>query len=231
MEKGGGAQKAQDRTQEAQKFVSRINFLCFLCFSCAFCVLFLLLCSATMLAAADQILCSLGSGTSTYNAYSDERPTPDAMVLAGKVNAGLGSICRPNCPTVAMFRNPSSPNLMLVVASGQAKIVYKPQFFTTVYEMYGDGGILALIAHEVGHAMHASGTVKWMKPAWNPELSADAWAGCAFAKMNISPRDLRSALNTLQNYPAPSHPDWMARLPVLRTGYMECGGDISKWEK
>src|SRR5499427_7409080 len=103
--------------------------------------------SAPLLGAANEILCSLGSGTTSYNAYSDERPTPDAMELAGKVNAGLGSICRPTCPTMAMFRNPSSPNLMLVVASGQAKIVYKPEFFTTVYEMYGDGGIVALIAH------------------------------------------------------------------------------------
>jgi hypothetical protein len=194
-------------------------------------MLLLVFCSASFLAAANQILCSLGADTSVYNAYSDERSTPDAMELAGKVNAGLGSICRPNCPTMAMFRNATSPNLMLVVASGQAKIVYKPEFFTTVYEMYGDGGILALIAHEVGHAMDATGTVKWMKPAWNPELRADAWAGCAFAKMNISSRDVHSALNALQKYPAPSHPDWMTRLSALQTGYMECGGDVSRWGK
>jgi hypothetical protein len=186
---------------------------------------------ATFAAAANQILCSLGAATSAYNAYSDERPTPDAMELAGKVNAGLGSICRPNCPTMALFRNKTAPDLMLIVASSQAKIVYKPEFFTTVYEMYGDAGIQALIAHEVGHAMDASGTVKWMKPAWNPELRADAWAGCAFAKMNISSRDLHSALNALQKYPASSHPDWMARLSALQTGYMECGGDVSRWGK
>jgi hypothetical protein len=191
----------------------------------------LLVSSLPLLAAADQILCSLGADASSYNAYSDERPTPDAMELAGKVNAGLGSICRPNCPTMAMFRNPSAPNLMLIVASGQARIVYKPKFFTTVYEMYGDSGISALIAHEVGHAMDASGTAKWIKPAWNPELRADAWAGCAFARMNLSSRDLHSALNTLQKYPAPSHPDWMTRVPALRTGYMECGGDVSRWGK
>ena len=194
-------------------------------------VLAFFLFSSVTLLAADQILCSLGSGTSSYNAYSDERPTPDAMELAGKVNAGLGSICRPNCPTMAMFRNPSAPNLMLTVTSGQAKIVYKPEFFTTVYEKYGDGGILALIAHEVGHAMDANGTAKWMKSSWSPELRADAWAGCAFARVNLSVRDLRAGLNALQQFPSPAHPDWAARVPVMRTGYMECGGDISKWDK
>src|SRR5215470_15329321 len=131
--------------------------------------------SAPLLGAANQILCSLGSGTATYNAYTDERPTPDAMELAGKVNAGLGSICRPNCPTMAMFRNTSAPKIMLIAASGgQAKIVYNPEFFTTVYAMYGDGGILAIIAHEVGHAIDANGTSRWIKPTWSPELRADA---------------------------------------------------------
>jgi hypothetical protein len=226
MEKGEGAQKAQDRTQEAQKSISRISFLCLLCSLCAFCVPPLLLC-----AAANQILCSLGPGTSNYNTYSDERPTPDAMELAGKVNGGLGAICRPNCPTMSMFRNTSAPNLMLVVASGQAKIVYKPEFFTTVYETYGDGGILALIAHEVGHAMDANGAAKWMKPAWSPELRADAWAGCAFSRVSLSAGELRAGLSALKKFPSPAHPDWAVRGPVLRAGYMECGGDVSKWDK
>ena len=183
--------------------------------------------SAPLLGAANQILCSLGSSTATYNAYSDERPTPAAMELAGKVNAGLGAICRPNCPTMAMFRNTSDANVMLLVTSGQAKIVYKPEFFTTVFESFGDAGIIAIIAHEVGHAMDANGTAKWMKPGWNPELRADAWAGCAFAKMNINGRDLHSALNTLQKYPPPSYPDWVTRLSVVRTGYTECGGTVA----
>jgi hypothetical protein len=191
----------------------------------------LLLFSAALFAATNQILCSLGPNAGAYNAYSDERPTSDAMELAGKVNAGLGAICRPNCPTMALFRNSSAANLMLIAASGQARIVYKPEFFTTVFEMFGDPGIQALIAHEAGHAMDANGTAKWMKPAWNPELRADAWAGCALAQMKPSARDLRSALNALQKYPSPSHPDWGTRLPVLRTGFMECGGDTSKWAK
>jgi hypothetical protein len=189
-----------------------------------FLALLVLFCSATMLGAANQILCSLGSATSTYNAYSDERPTPDAMELAGKVNGGLGSICRPNCPSMAMFRNQTASNIMLIAASGQAKIVYKPEFFTSVYDMYGDAGILAILAHAVGHAIDANGSARWIKPAWSPELRADAWAGCALAKVNLSARELRAAFSALEKYPSASHPAWTARLPVVQTGYMECGG-------
>jgi hypothetical protein len=174
-------------------------------------------------AAGDQILCSLGSGGTPYNAYSDERPTPDAMELAGKVNVGLGSICRPNCPTMSFFRNASAPNVMLIAGSGgQAKIVYKPEFFTSVYEVYGDGGVLALLAHEVGHAIDANGTAKWIKPTWSPELRADAWAGCALTRVKLTARELRAAYNALEKYPSPSHPAWAARLPVIEAGYMEC---------
>jgi hypothetical protein len=176
-------------------------------------------------AGADQILCSLGPGGTAYNAYSDERPTPDAMELAGKVNAGLGSVCRPNCPTMSLFRNTSAPNIMLIAGSGgQAKIVYKPEFFTSIYEMYGDGGILAILAHEVGHAIDANGTARWIKPTWSAELRADAWTGCALAKVNLTARELRDAFSALEKYPSPSHPAWTVRLPVVRTGYIECGG-------
>src|SRR5207249_10975202 len=54
---------------------------------------------------AARVLCALGSTTSPYNAYLDQRPTGDAMELAGKVNAALLAMCRPNCPTLALFRN------------------------------------------------------------------------------------------------------------------------------
>src|SRR5260370_38815483 len=90
-----------------------------------------------------EIVCTLGPNSSSYNAYLDERPTGDAMELAGKVNAALVSMCRPNCPTLAMFRNSTAPNVMLIIDGGRAKMLYKPEFFTTVYETYGDGGIIA----------------------------------------------------------------------------------------
>ncbi len=104
-----------------------------------------------------QIICTLGSTPSSYNAYLDQRPTSDAMELAGTVNAALVSMCRPNCPALAMFRNSTAANVMLVTDAGRTKILYKPEFFTSVYESYGDGGILAILAHEVGHAIDAVG--------------------------------------------------------------------------
>jgi len=205
-------------TTETQR-TQRRRLLCVLCVSVV-----TLLSNIVLTVPIDQILCTLGPGTTTYNAYSDERPTPDAMELAGKVNGGLGSICRPNCPTMAMFRNKSAADLMLLVTSGQAKIVYKPEFFTSVYDKYGEGGILALIAHEVGHAMEANGTAKWMKPGWNPELRADAWAGCAFAKINVTSKEFQNGMAALQANPSLSHPDWMTRRSAIQIGYEQCGG-------
>src|SRR5436190_3920830 len=163
---------------------------------------------SVLLMAGPEIVCRLGPDTPAYNAYSDERSSPDALELAGKVNAALVSSCQPNCPRISMFRNPTASNLMLIVSPGQTKLVYKPAFFTTVYESYGDGGILALIAHEVGHAIDGAAPAAWMKTNWTPELRADAWAGCALAKMNLNARTVHAGLNALSKYPSTSHPDW-----------------------
>src|SRR6266516_8140868 len=102
-----------------------------------------------------QVMCTLSANSSSYNAYLDQRPTGDTMELAGKVNAALVSTCRPNCPALAMFRNSTAANVMLVTDAGRTKILYKPEFFTSVYESYGDGGILAILAHEEGHEIDA----------------------------------------------------------------------------
>ena len=183
--------------------------------------------------ATAQVVCMLGSVNANppYNAYSDQRPTGDAMQLAGQVNAGLVSACRPNCPTVAMFRNATATNAMMIAAGGQAKIVYKPEFFTVVYETYGDAGILAILAHEVGHAIDRSAPASWMKSGWTPELRADAWAGCALARIDLSLNALRSALIAVSKYPSPSHPSWTLRVPALRLGYTHCGGDGAKFDR
>ena len=84
---------------------------------------------------------------------------------------------------------------MLVVTDDQAKIVYAPQFFAAVYDNYGDGAIIAIIAHEYGHALDESSPGAWMKSDWTPELRADAWAGCALAKSDLSANDLDGGSN------------------------------------
>jgi hypothetical protein len=177
-----------------------------------------------LLLADPQIVCMLGTENPPYNAYSDQSSSADALELAGKVNAALVSSCVPNCPRISMFRNSTAPNLMLARASNQVKLVYKPEFFTKVYESAGDAGVLALLAHEVGHAIDGAGQVTWMKSSWSPELRADAWAGCALARMKLSTRNVQAGFDTLANYPSGSHPDWKTRLTVLQSGYAECGG-------
>jgi hypothetical protein len=181
-----------------------------------------------LMLAGPEIVCRLGPADPPYNAYSDERSTGDALELAGKVNAALASWCRPNCPIISMYRNVTAADLMLIRDGVRVKLVYKPAFFTSVYDKYGDAGILAIMAHEVGHAIDGAMPAPWMKANWTPELRADAWAGCALARMNLSSRALQAGLNTLSKYPSPSHPNWTARIPVLQEGYTQCGGDASK---
>ena len=195
--------------------------------SVPFVLLFLLLLPATTTA---EVICALGSDTPSYNAYGDQRPSPDAMELASKVNAALAPLCRPNCPAIALFRNSSAPNAMLVASStGDAKIVYAPQFFTSIYDTAGDGAIIAVIAHELGHAVSETAPATWMNAIGSPELRADAWAGCVLAKVNLTARELQETLAALAKYPSPAHPAWNSRLPALRTGYTQCGGDGARF--
>jgi hypothetical protein len=181
--------------------------------------------------AAPETVCVLGIGAASYKAATDQRPSPDAVQLAGKVNSAVKSICGQECPTMALYRNPTAPNIMLINDSGQAKIVYSPQFFSTAYERYADLGVLAVIAHELGHALDATLGAAWVKNNWTPELRADAWAGCVMAKMDTGANSLEPALSALSSYPSPAHPNWSQRLPVIRAGYAGCGGDVAKFDR
>ena len=132
---------------------------------------------------------------------------------------------------MALFRNATSPNIMLLNDAGQAKIVYSPQFFATAYDRYGDLGILALIAHELGHALDATLGAKWVNEKWTPELRGDAWAGCILAHVDPGVGGYTPSLEALASYPSSAHPDWSQRLPVVRAGFAGCGGDAAKLQK
>jgi hypothetical protein len=181
-------------------------------------------------AASAEVICALGSSASSYDAKGDERPTADAMQLAGRMNAALSPTCTPQCPQIAIFRNPTAPNAMLVVTADQAKFVYAPQFFAAVYDKYGDGAIIAIVAHLYGHALNEVHPASWMKSDWTPELRADAWAGCALAKSDLSANDLADALTAVSKYPPAAQSSWPPRVPALRLGYTHCGGDGSKFD-
>lgn len=152
------------------------------------------------------------------------------MQVASRVNTAEKAICAANCPGVALFRNPTAPNVALIANAGQAKLVYAPQFFAAVYASFGDAGILAIIAHEFGHALDDSIGAAWIKTSWTPELRADAWAGCTLAKSGLSRSDMQAALAALAKYPSPAHPNWTVRLPAIRSGYTHCGGALSNFD-
>jgi hypothetical protein len=177
-----------------------------------------------------QVVCALGPGAGSYQPLSDQRPSSDAMQVANRVNAAEKSICAPNCPGVAVFRNPTAPNAALIANGAQGKLVYAPQFFATVYASYGDAGLLAIIAHELGHALDDSIGAAWISNSWTPELRADAWGGCTLARSGLSQSELHAALAALEKYPSPAHPGWKLRLPAIRSGYTHCGGGASNFD-
>ena len=49
-----------------------------------------------------------------------------------------------------------------------------------------------------------------MKSDWTPELRADAWAGCALAKSDLSSNDLAEALTAVSKYPPAGHSELAA---------------------
>lgn len=146
------------------------------------------------------------------------------MELVGGTYAAGKSVCGANCPEVVLFRNTTASNVMLVADAGRAKIVYNPTFITSVYERYGDPGVEAVMAHEIGHALDDALGAAWIQKNWTPELRADSWAGCILAKSSLSPADLTTALAVLAAYPSAARPAWSVRLPAIRAGYSGCGG-------
>lgn len=181
-------------------------------------------------AASADVVCALGTAVSAYNPSSDERPSADTMQIVRRVDAAFKAFCYPKCPEVAMLRNPTAPNLMLMVSKDDAKLVYSPQFFATVYAKYGDGAIIALIGHVYGHAMDETTPSAWLPAQWNPELRADAWAGCVLVKTGLASADVTSALAGLSAYPPPSQRAWSQRLAAVRLGYTHCGGEAAKFD-
>ncbi len=177
-----------------------------------------------LLFSSPEVICSLGLDSSRYNAYEDQRPTADAMELVRRTTATLTPLCSPNCATITIFRNATAPNAILTLDSGRLKLAYSPQFFTVLDDKYGDGAVIAIMAHMLGHAIDATIGANWIKGSWSPELRADAWAGCALAKASLSAVEMKSALAVLSAYPPASQPKWPQRLTVLRQGYVQCGG-------
>jgi hypothetical protein len=176
------------------------------------------------LVAKAEVICALANGSASYNAAQDQRPSVDALQLAGRVNLAVKEVCGDHCPVLALFRNATAPSAMLIKDPAQAKIVYSPQFFAAAYDAFGDNGIIAIIAHELGHALDATLGAAWVKDSWAPEVRADGWAGCILGKMKAAPGAFDASAGALEKYPPASHPNWSVRLTALRTGFTQCGG-------
>ncbi|HJT89274.1 MAG TPA: hypothetical protein VJ732_15510, partial [Bryobacteraceae bacterium] len=139
-------------------------------------------------------------------------------------------ICAAHCPAIALFRNDTASQLMLLANAGQAKLVYEPKFFSAAYDQYGDGAILALLAHAIGHALDDAMGAAWIQGGWPAEVRADSWAGCELGKARLSAPDLAGALGALAKFPPAGHSAWNTRLMALRAGYTNCGGGAPQFD-
>jgi hypothetical protein len=190
-----------------------------------FCVALLVVAVTLSFGAQAQVLCALGPTTAPYDSMADMPASAAAQADLKKLKSLL---CSKGCGKVFLFANATTPNTSTVTdGAGASKISYSPAFLASVQKTYGPIAVLGILAHELGHHLDASGThAGWMKEGWDPELRADAWAGCAMAKAELKPSGLQAALLALSTYPAAAHPEWSERRAVITEGYTQCGGRI-----
>ena len=169
-------------------------------------------------------VCTLGARPTAYKSNLDQTGNTTATEIMQRIGAGFTAVCAPKCPTVAIFSNPTARNALVFASPSSMKIVYSPTFFTAVTGQYGDDGLIGVVAHQYGHVIDSVAMGSWMNVAWTTELRADAWAGCALAKIKLKSRSLEQALIAMRRYPAEAKTAWASRVPPLRAGYSQCGG-------
>ena len=170
------------------------------------------------------MLCTLGPAT-PYDSLAD---MPATAAAQGELKKVKSLLCPKGCGKVFLFANPTAPNAATVNdGAGASKIAYSPSFVNGLKTTYGPIATMGILAHGLGHHLEATGNrPAWMKAAWDSELRADAWAGCAMAKAELTPSRLQAALLALSTYPSARHPAWAARRSVITEGYTQCGGRI-----
>jgi hypothetical protein len=173
-----------------------------------------------------QLMCNLGASPGQqYNSLYDQPPSQRA---SSELNTIYRILCPTGCGNYLLVQNQTVPNAMAaVIGSGQSKIVYNPSFLTKISQQFGGGATFGILAHEFGHHIDFHTTPSWMNNSWSRELKADAWAGCALARLGGSTNQIENSLTAIAAYPSASHPGWQQRHQALRTGFVNCGGNWS----
>lgn len=169
-----------------------------------------------------QLVCSLGGISSQYNYQYDQPPAQRALQ---ELNHIYNTLCPNGCGNVVLFQNNTVPNaLAMVTGPNQSKIAYSPTFMNSVFQNYGGGATYGILAHEFGHHIDFHTTPPWMNNSWSRELKADAWAGCALAKVGLNTDQIENSLRAIAAFPSSSHPNWPYRVNAVRIGFTNCGG-------
>ncbi|WP_188860319.1 hypothetical protein [Marinobacterium nitratireducens] len=173
-----------------------------------------------------RLMCSLGvSPGQQYNPNYDQRPGQRA---SSELDTIYRALCPTGCGRYFLTSNHSTPNAMAqAIAPGESKIAYNPDFMNDIANRYGGGATFGILAHEFGHHIDFHSTPAWMNNSWSRELKADAWAGCALARVGGSTQQIENSLRAIAAYPAPTHPGWQQRHHAVRTGFTNCGGNWS----
>lgn len=193
----------------------------------------MLACAALALAApapafAQQVVCQLGRpGPRGYVVELDQTASPRAINQLRTIQHVL---CGTECGVAHVFRNSTSHTVMVErLGEYVSKIVYNPGHLNQAAGQFGIDAMFGLFAHAFGHHMEAIEPADWMPDDWGPELRADAWAGCAMARAELSGTVVKRALAALEKFPAAEHPPWPARLDAIRFGYARCAGKTPDW--
>lgn len=183
-----------------------------------------------------------GRSSAGYRPELDELPSLRAMA---EVQTAYDALCPSRaCGDGQLRANPSvGMNAFTFVTRTDggpgfsAKIVYSRAFLDRLNQKFGSGASFGVLAHEVGHHITAalalrdrapvvSATIRArVRPAWDEELRADYFAGCALGRLRHSPDDLEHALAALASVQSPTHPDFRSRVPVMKKGYRDCRPD------
>ena len=173
-----------------------------------------------------QLLCTLGPVTKPYDATADAAPPANLQSDLKRIRAG---VCAKGCGKILLVVNPTAPDVVTATTGlGVSQIAFSPQFLASIRSGYGPNATIGILAHEVGHHLDSTGNhPSWMKPNWDVEQRADAWAGCALGKADLKPAALQAVLSATAAYPPAARPSWTARRPAVEAGYAECSGGQS----